>query len=330
MNLLLRQFIHEILSEVSLTGRELAKPVGSGNQAPRFLEFLNRIKYGIHFELNDGRTVRIPDSPGNRALILALKNQSQDDYNRAMARGIEVEVMHDPNMKGGVDGLGIQNIKWGESLRKDRGFRGGAQPLKSQNAQINQINTYISGLKSKYSLSDVNIQIQPGVTVPVSRLVEAPGGVKQDAVFESSGGAPVGNLSLKSANSGPQMRGWGGFKTSLGHAEVDVFMDHVRDNPQDLPCYRHITDVNLSQSAVYGGIVDLVIAEKSIGMSWDPSREVMSFTGNVFHPPTIPGGTWEPVLFAFHVPGRHDFGFRDTRLGFYPYGFAASKGATNV
>ena len=159
---------------------------------------------------------------------------------------------------------------------------------------------------------------------------------KADAVLKDAAGTIVGAISLKSADSPPQMQQWGGIGKFAEHPEIKSFVDDLKTIQQNSPTgrielayYRVLKDEELARKLCYGdgssrvNECDVIIAStKPIDIS--PDGDIVAT--NVFYAPEVPSGDWEPTLWATFRTGRGTgLGLKDIRVGCYPKGWGSTR-----
>ena len=307
----LRALIREtILAEANLTAGQLFKRSSAVDT------YVKKIESGEPFELVGGGTIVI-SSEDNEDLLSALKAYDPVAFNKAWSAGV-------------MTSDGVQKSSGMLQKTGEFGGKGSGKFLEKEAGQISQIQETID------QLAPVDINLGQRTAKSVVAIENVDGTPKADAVLKDFDGAIVGAISLKSADSPPQMQQWGGIGKFAEHPEIKSFVDDLKQVQQNSPTgridvayYRVLKDEELARKLCYGdgssrvNQCDVIIAStKPIDIN--PSGDIVAT--NVFYSPEIPSGDWEPTLWATFRTGRGTgLGLKDIRVGCYPKGWGNTR-----
>ena len=191
----LRALIREtILAEANLTAGQLFKRSSAVDA------YVKKIEDGEPFELVGGGTIVI-NKEGNDNLLSALRAYDPAAFNRAWAAGV---ITYD----------GVQKSSGMLQKTAEFGGKGSGKFLEKEAGQISQIQETID------QLAPVSINLGQRTAKDVMSIENVDGTPKADAVLKDAAGTIVGAISLKSADSPPQMQQWGGIGKFAEHPEI--------------------------------------------------------------------------------------------------------------
>jgi len=314
---LIKEYAEHILSEGNLAPGQM--------RGDRFALFLKKMKSGSPFELVNGGHAIIPmiGSPGNKALVAALKSEDAHAYAAAFALGV-------------VDSDG--NKITPSNIQKTAEFGGKSAEI-SLAAEAGQISEIQQAIQDAGGGNPIDIMLGGKIIKNVVGIEKVPGTPKADAVLVTSTN-DRGYLSLKASDQPGQMQQWGGITKIVDDPEVVKFVKDVRTIVSQsegkilpFPVYRSIGPV-LQLQIVYGdrgspqNTVDAVIATRGKIKLRRVKKNTFEFlvsSGEIHYYPELPGDDWEPVLLARPGASRSDLGVPNTRLGVFPLGYRASS-----